>query len=119
MGPVTRTQPVLSQAAASLPRMSDDRQQALRDSQAAWHLARQSPGREQASAGPGSHLDDDALDLLDQLDGDRDRILAASTAICATAADGLPGDPASWDAAIRAVLICLRATELIQPGAAA
>jgi len=97
--------------------MSDSRQ-ALRHARAAWNLARQGPSRCQAG-GADARLCDDALDLLGQLDGDRDRILAASSAVSATAPGELTGDPAIWDAAIRAVLICLRAIELIEPGAAA
>jgi hypothetical protein len=92
--------------------MTDD--QAQRDAHTAWTYAINCVIREDQPAPPrGSALDGYAIDLLDQLGRDRERILAAAKAACVAAADQV-GSPGRWRPAIRAVQICQRAAELVE-----
>jgi hypothetical protein len=89
--------------------------QARRDAHTAWTYAINCVIREdQPAVQRFSWLDSyDLLDLLDQLGGNRERLLAAERAACIAAADHV-GSPGRWRSAIRAVEICQRAAELIE-----
>ena len=91
---------------------SDD--QARRDAHTAWIYAVNCVIREdQPAVQRGSVVDSYAIYLLDQLAGDRERLLAAARASCIAAADHVDS-PGRWRPAIRAVELCQRAVELIE-----
>jgi hypothetical protein len=91
---------------------SEDR--ARRDAHTAWTYAVNCVIREDQPLQPrGSVVDSYAIDLLDQLSGDYERLLAAARAACIVAADEV-GSPGRWRPAIRAVELCQRAAELIE-----
>jgi hypothetical protein len=63
----------------------------------------------------GSMLCIYAADLLDQMPGDRERLLAAAGAACIAAAQKV-GGPGRWRPVIRAVELCRRSAGLIEVG---
>jgi hypothetical protein len=94
--------------------LSDWHRRARRDAHTAWAYAVNCVIREDQPLQPrGSVVDSYAIDLLDQLAGDRERLLAAARAACIAPADEV-GDPGRWRPAIRAVELCQRAAELIE-----
>jgi hypothetical protein len=91
--------------------MTDDRAQ--RDAHAAWTYTLNCVIREDQPVQPrGSVLDGYAIDLLGELDGDGDRLIAAARAACISAAAEVE-NPGRWRPAIRAVEVCQRAMELL------
>jgi hypothetical protein len=95
--------------------VSNDGNQAGRDAHHAWTYAVNLillkdqggiPGRT-----PADVLDNYATDLLDQLNGSPERVLAAARAACISAAEQV-ANPDRWRPAIRAVELCRRAAEL-------
>ena len=83
--------------------MTASEDQARRDAHTAWTYAVNCVIREDQLLQPrGSVVDSYAIDLLDQLAGDRERLLAAARAACIAAADEV-GSPGRWRPAIRAV----------------
>jgi hypothetical protein len=91
--------------------------QAQQDAHVAWSYAinvvlreeRPPPGRTAAEV-----FDDFATDVADQLGGDRDRLLAAARQACIEAAEHV-AYPGQWRSSLRAVELCQRAAELVQP----
>ena len=94
--------------------------QAERDAHAAWTYATGCVIREDQAARAGTTaarvIDDYASDLADQIDGDRARLYAAVRQACIAAAEHV-ASPAGWRSALRAVELCRRAAEMVQPPA--